>query len=135
MYQQLGLVDLVGAVIDKIKENTTLKCYDAVPKNAPSPFYFVEVAGSMPVQSKTMFVDSFTIWVHCIAEKGDSSVQVYELINKVQEALTEDITLPKGFELLAQTNQGIQTIKQDETKEKHAVLAYEFKICYGLKCK
>lgn len=135
MYKQLGLEDLVGAVIDKIKENTTVKCYDAVPKNAAGPFYFVEVAGSMPVQSKTMFIDSFIIWIHCIAEKGNSSVPVYELITKLQEALTEDIVLPSGFELLSQVNQGIQTIKQDETKEKHAVLAYEFKICYGLKCK
>lgn len=135
MHMQLGLVDLVSAVISKIKENTDLKCYDAVPKNAVSPFYFVEVAGSTPVQSKTMFIDSFTVWIHCIAKKSDSSVGVYRLVQKVQEALTDDILLPEGFTLLMQVNQGIQTIKQDETKEKHAVLAYEFRICYGFKCK
>lgn len=135
MYKQLDLVYLAAAVINNIEKNTTLKCYDAVPQNAVSPFYFAEVVSSVPVQSKTMFIDSFTIWVHCIAKKGDSSVSVYELINKVQEAMTEEIILSEDFELLEQVNKGIQTIKQDKTKEKHAVLAYEFKVCYGLKCK
>lgn len=71
-----------------------------------------------------------------IAEPGDSSVSAYELIQKLEEALTEDITLPEGYELITQTNNGIQTIKTDEvTNEKHAVLSYEFTVCYGFKCK
>ena len=57
------------------------------------------------------------------------------MINQLEEALTEDIVLPDDYELIMQTNNGIQTIKQDETKEKHAVLSYEFMICYGFKCK
>ena len=53
----------------------------------------------------------------------------------LDEALTEDIRLPEGFELVMQTNNGVQTIKTDETNEKHAVLAYEFMVCYGFKWK
>ena len=60
---------------------------------------------------------------------------VYNLIQKLEEALTEDISLPEPYQLVMQTNNGIQTIKTDETGEKHAVLAYEFMICYGFKCK
>ena len=69
------------------------------------------------------------------AEKGDSSVQVYELIQNLEEALTDDIELPEGYELIMQTNNGIQTIKTDETGEKHAVISYDFTVCYGFKCK
>lgn len=135
MYKQLGLNDLVSKVIDKIKSKTEIPCYDAVPDNAESPLYFVEVVGKQPVESKTMFIDRFTLWIHCIAKPSNSSAEVYDLINKVEEALTEDIELPENFNLLMQINQGVQTIKQDETQEKHAVIAYEFRVCYGMKCK
>ena len=82
-----------------------------------------------------MWRDVFTVWIHAIAEKGDSSVQIYELIQNLEEALTEEIILPEEYELVMQINNGIQTIKKDETNEKHAVLAYEFMVCYGFKCK
>ena len=135
MYKQLGLVDLIQAIQKKVEDKTGLKCYDSVPDNAPSPFYFAEVVGKRPAHSKTMYRDIFTVWIHAIAEPGNSSVQIYELIQKLEEALTEDIGLPEEYELVMQTDNGIQTIKTDETNEKHAVLAYEFMICYGFKCK
>ncbi len=134
-YKQLGLVDLISAVQSKVKGNTGLKCYDAVPVNAQSPFYYAEVIGKRPSHSKTMWRDVFTVWIHAVAEPGESSVQIYDLIQKLEEALTEDIVLPDEYELVMQTNNGVQTIKTDETKEKHAVLAYEFMVCYGFKCK
>lgn len=135
MYKQIGLVDLVKSIQDKIIENIGLKCYDHVELNTPSPFYFVEIVGKRPAHSKTMYRDIFTVWVHAIAEPSNSSLGIYEMIQKLEEALTEDIELPDDYELIMQTNNGIQTIKQDETKEKHAVLSYEFIICYGFKCK
>ena len=135
MYKQLGLVDLISAIQKKVKERTGIVCYDAVPQNAPSPFYFAEVVGKRPAHSKTMYRDVFTVWIHVIAEPGESSVQVYDLIQRLEEALTEDISLPEEFELIMQTNNGVQTIKTDETNEKHAVLSYEFMVCYGFKCK
>lgn len=135
MYKQLGLVDLISAIQKKVQDNTGTTCYDAVPDNAPSPFYFAEVIGKRPAHSKTMWRDVFTVWIHAIAEPGKSSVQVYKLIQDLEEALSEDIELPEGFDLIMQTNNGVQTIKSDETNEKHAVLAYEFMVCYGFKCK
>lgn len=135
MYKQLGIVDLISAIQSKVQDSTNMACYDAVPGNTPSPFYFAEVVGKRPAHSKTMWRDVFTVWIHAIAEPGDSSVQIYEMVQNLEEALTEDISLPEEFELIMQTNNGIQTIKTDETGEKHAVLAYEFKVCYGFKCK
>lgn len=135
MYKQLGLEELISAIQKKVEGRTELKCYDAVPDNAESPFYFAEVADKRPAHSKTMYRDVFTVWIHAIAEPGDSSMQIYELIQRLEEALTEDISLPEDVELLLQTNNGVQTIKTDETNEKHAVLAYEFTVCYGFKCK
>lgn len=135
MYKQIGLTDLISAIQKKVQDNTGTKCYDAVPDNAPSPFYFAEIIGKRPAHSKTMWRDIFTVWIHAVAEPGDSSVQIYKLIQELEEALSEDIELPEGFELIMQTNNGVQTIKTDETNEKHAVLAYEFMICYGFKCK
>lgn len=134
-YKQMGLVDLISAIQKKIEDKTELKCLDAVPTNELSPFYYAEVVGKRPAHSKTMWRDIFTVWIHAIAEPGESSVQIYELIQRLEEALTEDVDLPEEYELIMQTNNGIQTIKTDETKEKHAVLAYEFMVCYGYKCK
>nr|DAU37975.1 MAG TPA: hypothetical protein [Caudoviricetes sp.] len=135
MYKQLGLVDLIHGIQAKVEEKTGVKCYDAVPRNAPSPFYFAEVIGKRPAHTKTMYRDVYTVWIHAIAQPGDSSVQIYEMIQQLEETLTEDISLPEGFELILQTSNGVQTIKTDETNEKHAVLSFEFTVCYGFKCK
>lgn len=138
-YQKLSPVTLMAAVQEKVQAHTGLKCYDAVPKNAKGPFYFAEITRILPVNTKTMFRDNYTVWLHCIAEKSKSSVEssvgVYQLIEKLQEALSEDIALPEPFELVMQTDSGIQTVKTDETGEKHAVAAFEFMVCYGFKCK
>ena len=135
MYKQLGLVDLIHGIQAKVEEKTGVKCYDAVPRNAPSPFYFAEVIGKRPAHTKTMYRDVYTVWIHAIAQSGYSSVQIYEMIQQLEETLTEDISLPEGFELILQASNGVQTIKTDETNEKHAVLSFEFTVCYGFKCK
>ncbi len=134
-YKQLGLVDLISAIQKRVENGTDLKCYDSVPKNADSPFYFAEVVGKRPAHTKTMWRDVFTVWTHAIAEPGDSSVQIYNMIQCLEESLTEDIELPEEFELILQNNNGIQVIKKDETNEKHAVIEFAFTVCYGFKCK
>lgn len=135
MYVQLGLVDLISAVQKKIEAKTGLKCYDAVAKNAKPPFYFAEAVGKRSDNTKSMYRDVFTVYIHCIAKPSASSVEVYKLIRQAEEALTEDIEIPQGFELLMQNENGIQTIKTDETNEKHAVISYDFTVCYGFKTK
>ena len=134
-YKQMGLVELISAIQKKVESKTELRCFDAVLENEPSPFYYAQVVAKRPAHSKTMWRDIFTVWIHAMAQPGRSSVQIYELIQKLEEALTEDIELPEEYELIMQTDNGIQTIKTDETGEKHAVLAYEFMVCYGYKCK
>lgn len=135
MLKQLGIVDLIAAVQEKVKANTELECYDAIPHNAPSPFYYVEFVGKRPAHTKTMYREVMSTWIHAIASPGDSKVEVYDLIQSLEEALTETVELPEGFELILQTNNGTQTIKQDETNEWHAVIQMDFMVCYGFKCK
>ena len=138
MLKKLGLVDLIHSIQSKSEQNIEgVRCYDSVPKNAPSPFYFVEVVGKRPADTKTMFCEIFTVWIHAIAapEGNGSSIGIYNMIESLEESMTEDIELPECFNLVLQSSTGVQTIKTDETREKHAVLAYEFKVSYGFKVK
>jgi|SRR5699024_1178407 len=135
MLKKLGFIDFYKAIQSKIESKTGLRCYDDIPKDAPSPFYYAEIVGLRPENTKTMYVDVFTIFVHAIAEPGGSSVGVYKLIQDLEQAMTERIEISDEYWILEQTSQGLQQIQKDETNEKHAVLAYEFKICYGFKVK
>ncbi len=135
MYKRLGLVDLISAIQLKVEDKTGLKCYDAVPSNAPSPFYFAEVVQKKADNTKTMLRDVFTVFIHAVAEPTGSSEQIYDLIQKLEEVLSEEIELPEEFELILQTENGLQALKTDETDEKHAVISYDFTVCYGYKFK
>ena len=134
-YQKLSPVTLIAAVQDKIESLTDLRCYDHVPLNEASPLYFAEITRIQPANSKTMYRDVYSVAIHCIAEESPSSVGVYNLIENLQSALSEDVTLPEPFELVMQTDNGVQTIKTDESGEKHAIVSYDFTVCYGFICK
>ena len=82
-----------------------------------------------------MYRDVSSVAIHCIAEESPSSVGVFNLIENLQSALSEDISLPEPFELVMQTDNGVQTIKTDESGEKHAIVSYDFTVCYGFICK
>ena len=134
-YQKLSPVTLIAAVQEKVEALTGLRCYDHVPLNEASPLYFAEIIRIQPANSKTMYRDVYSVAIHCIAEESPSSVGVYNLIENLQSALSEDITLPEPFELVMQTDNGVQTIKTDESGEKHAIVSYDFTVCYGFICK
>ena len=134
-YQKLSPMALIAAMQTQIEKETGLKCYDHVELNTKSPFYYAEIIRILPVNTKTMFRDNYTIQIHCIAEVSPSSIGVYNMIQALQEAMSTDITLPDPFELVLQTDGGVQTIKEDETGEKHAVVNYDFMVCYGFRCK
>lgn len=134
-YQKLSPVTLIAAVQDKIERLTDLRCYDHVPMNEESPLYFAEIIRIQPANSKTMFRDVYSVAIHCIAEESPSSVGVYNLIENLQSALSEDISLPEPFTLVMQTDNGVQTIKTDESGEKHAIVNFDFMVCYGFMCK
>ena len=134
-YQKLSPVTLIAAVQDKIERLTDLRCYDHVPMNEESPLYFAEITRIQPANSKTMYRDVYSVAIHCIAEESPSSVGVYNLIENLQSALSEEITLPEPFTLVMQTDNGVQTIKTDESGEKHAIVNFDFTVSYGFMCK
>ena len=130
MYKKLSLNCLLSIIIRRVEEQTGLRCYDAVPENAQSPFYFAEVIRVTPNNTKTNYRDRVNVYIHAIAEPGKSrtsvsSAQINELIQQLQEA----------YYLAIQSDNGVQAIQTDETNEKHAILSYDFTISYGLKCK
>lgn len=134
-YQKLSPVTLVAAVQEKVEALTGLRCYDHVPLNEASPLYFAEITRIQPANSKTMYRDVYSVAIHCIAEESPSSVGVYNLIENLQSALSEDISLPEPFTLVMQTDNGVQTIKTDESGEKHAIVNFDFMVSYGFMCK
>ena len=134
-YQKLSPVTLIAAVQEKVEALTGLRCYDHVPLNEASPLYFAEITRIQPANSKTMYRDVYSVAIHCIAEESPSSVGVYNLIENLQSALSEDITLPEPFTLVMQTDNGVQTIKTDESGEKHAIVNFDFMVSYGFMCK
>ena len=134
-YQKLSPVTLIAAVQKKVEALTGLRCYDHVPLNEASPLYFAEITRIQPANSKTMYRDVYSVAIHCIAEENPSSVGVYNLIENLQSALSEDIILPEPFTLVMQTDNGVQTIKTDESGEKHAIVNFDFMVSYGFMCK
>ena len=133
--RQLSLVDLVAAVQKRVEDGTGLKCYDFVRDNTPAPFIFIEVVRVQPADTKTTFRKSYEMYLHIISDGKHTSVPLFEHIQEVQEALTEDIILPEPYHLISQTDGGVQTIQTDETGEKHAVIPLTIIVSYGWKIK
>lgn len=136
MLKKLSFLELTAAVISLLKKNTDLKVFDFVPENEPSPLVYVEAAGKKPNDTKTMFCEVYRINIHAVAEPYKGNTAIYKLINKIEEALTEDIELPEGFDLIYQLSDGVEAVYEEtETNEKHAVLPLRFKVAYGYKTK
>jgi hypothetical protein len=135
MLQKLSLIDLVKGVKNKLEEKTDTPCYDEWPANESAPLYYIEAVNKLSANTKTMFSEVCTILIHIISEEEQKNVQAYSLIQRAEEALTEDINLPEGFELISQVSQGIISDKKDEDGEEHVVIVYDFKVSYGFKMK
>lgn len=135
MLKKLSFVDLIAALIALLKQNTAAKVYDFVPQDAPSPLIYIEAAGKQANDTKAMFCEVYSVNIHAVAEPYEGNTAIYKLINEIEEALTEDITLPEGFDVIYQLSDGVEAIYEEETKEKHAVLPVRFKVAYGYKIK
>lgn len=135
MLKKLSFVDLIAALIALLKQNTDVKIYDFVPQDAPSPLIYIEAAGKQANDTKAMFCEVYSVNIHAVAEPYEGNTAIYKLINEIEEALTEDITLPEGFDVIYQLSDGVEAIYEEETKEKHAVLPVRFKVAYGYKIK
>lgn len=137
MLRRLSLAEFVGLLISHISERTGAPCYDS-PEDEQSPFYAVQLVRTEPADTKTMFADSYQVWVHCISAPAAgpySNAPVLEMARALEEAMTDDVELPAPYRLLGQTYNGMQTLKEDESGEGHAVLSYDFRVCYGFRCK
>lgn len=136
MLKKLSFIDLIAAVIALLKKNTDVSVFDFVPENEHSPLIYVEAAGKEANDTKAMFCEVYRVNIHAVAEPYKGNTAIYKLINQIEEALTEDITLPEGFDLIYQLSDGVEAIYEEtETKEKHAVLPVRFKVAYGYKTK
>lgn len=135
MLKKLSFVDLIAALIALLKQNTDVKIYDFVPQDAPSPLIYIEAAGKQANDTKAMFCEVYSVNIHAVAEPYEGNTAIYKLINEIEEALTEEITLPEGFDVIYQLSDGVEAIYEEETKEKHAVLPVRFKVAYGYKIK
>ena len=134
MLQKLSFISVLAAVINKVEGNTGLKCYDAVPKDAALPFYHAEMLGSIPEKSKTMQKDRYQVVVHAFTE-GEGSTKVFEAIQKLEEALSEDIILPSDYEVTLQVPNGVSQILDEADGTKHAVIGFDFVVFSGFKMK
>ena len=135
MYRQIDITALLEAIKKKVETCTALSCYDAVPRNAPAPFYAMELVMSRPADSKTFYRQAYTVNIYSIAQASPSTAPVLHLVRRLEEALTEDIELPCGFILESQVNNGVMAIGTDESGEKRATNTYTFIIRYGVKRK
>src|SRR5690606_589254 len=115
MYQRLSFISLIAAIIQKVEQNTGLRCYDAIPKDAKLPFYHVEMVGTIPEPSKTTQKDRYQVMIQVFADAPNgSSVPIYEAIHKLEEALTEQVELPDDYEVTLQIPNGLSQIMEEE---------------------
>lgn len=137
MIKRLSILNLHIAIKNLIEDYSSLKLVDGVKENEPSPFTFFEIVDMQPDNSKTMFVDKFTIHIHIISksEKNMSSVSHYENIQAIEEVFTKRMELNEPYDIFRQSNDGMITNMMEETGERHAVLSFSFWVSYGFKAK
>lgn len=134
--QKLSMLDMHIAVMNRIQDGARITVVDHIELNQQTPFTTLELVGQTERNTKTMYVDRFTIHVHVFSSPDNSSISHYQNIDKVREALTEYIALPEGYNLFGQTTSGLlSNFIEKETNERHAVLGFVFDIAYGFKIK
>lgn len=135
MKSKLSFVDVLANCIRLVENKTGKRCYDHIPLNAPLPHYSAEIVGQEPVPSKTMWKESFDVYIHSFAQ-GPSSMGIFDAIQEVEEAFTIKLPLPDGYQVLMQQPMGLQApIMNNEDGAKHAVTGYKITILYGYKTK
>lgn len=131
---KIPLVTLMASVIDRIRAEG-VECFDQVPLNQALPFSYVEVIRQEPANTKTFMADRYILWIHTWADGSSGSKKIAQSVDKVQDALLTEITVPTAFRLVSQSFNGLIQLFQEETKEKHAVQELEMLIAYGCRTK
>lgn len=135
MIKKLSFTTVLSAVMKKVEDNTGLRCYDAVPDNTPYPYYQAVFTGQIPEPSKTMLKERYQVHINAFADGSNGSVAIFDLIQKADEAMTEEIDLPEGYELIMQTPTGVIPPYDEADGSKHAIVGYDLTIFYGYKMK
>lgn len=133
-YQRYDSAAVVRAVQAAVESGTGLRCYDAVPFGAHSPFYYVQLVGAKPSDTKTTYGDRVSVWVHAVAaaERNGGSGGIYRMIRALEQAMTAGCALDPPVQLVRQRADGLQSLRTDETREKHAVMGYTFEVAYQI---
>jgi hypothetical protein len=137
MIEQLSLSDIILGVITTLRKNIDpeIPILDYIPENQKLPFISVEMVGVESIPSKTMWKDRYQIYIHGWADGSQGSVPIFDLSDKIREAMTTKVNLPNQVDLLLQQPTGTQRILQDEEHVRHAVLGYALTVTYGFKMK
>lgn len=135
MRKKLSITELSAPLIHAIEGGTNLRCYDTVPKNAEPPFYILELAGTTPEDSKTMYKTRYSYYLHAVTPETGSNVPAFDLIQKAEETLTDNYFLPEPYNLISLDNNGVNAVYTDETGETRAVLSLDAVVSYGFKSK
>lgn len=135
-YQRYSIAEFIGNLATTVEQRTGVRCVDD-PDNVPSPLYSIEFTGSKRGDTKTSFIDVYSVWIHAIASPviPRSNAPVLDMVKLLEQAMSDDLVLPEPFTMFMQTENGIQTLKTDPSGEGHAVVEFEFRIVYGFKCK
>lgn len=132
MLEKLSLNDLQGAIAELIQNNTGIVVWDQDPESKPVPRYLMRIKGKENISSKTAFLERYTFWIHAIASAEGANPDVYDLVQLLEEALTEDISLPQGFCLIDTSEKGVLAVKDEPGGQRRVIVKYEFTIAYGL---
>lgn len=129
--KRLPLDDFVAAVVARVKEGTGVKCVTDVNEES-SPLYSVGALTVRPDKTKSMWLDVYTVEIHAITKPSKTRQSVFEMITALEEAMSKPITLECPFRVVRQTDNGLNTIKRDETGEWHAIVSFDVVVSYGL---
>jgi hypothetical protein len=136
MLQQLSVVEVVGGVMDVLKKNIPdVPVKDSMPKDSITPMINVSFGGIEPADTKTMFRTKYQILLYGFADGSHGSVAIFNLIQQIQEAMTDEPALPDGCELIGSFPKGVAAIQDQSDGSKMCVLTYELTISYGFKFK
>lgn len=136
MLRRISITELMSALLGHIADRTGVRAI-INPESEKSPFYLLPPPTVEPVNTKTQFIDRFTFTIHCISEPSDpfSYAPVFALENALEEAMTDELRLPRPFQVVSQTFAGVNAIKEDPSREGHAVTTYVIDVSYGYRCK
>ncbi|MBQ7521506.1 MAG: DUF5072 family protein [Clostridia bacterium] len=134
MLKKLAITDLLATIQKQIEKNTNYPCIDN-PINQKSPFYYMELINKQEANTKTMWCEKFSVVIHVISEPFTGNTQNYDMISALEEAMTEELSLPEPYTVISQVETGINARQTDETGEKHSVILFEITVCYGYRIK